>query len=53
MFIKYLNTSKQQKIYIWKSLVQMKKNSIIKEKCRQANQATRSPDNLMKWSCGT
>lgn len=53
MFINNLNTSKQQEIYIWNSLIQVKRNSMRKEKSRQAKQTTRYPDNLMKWSCGT
>lgn len=36
MFIKYLNTSKLEEIYMWNLLLQVKRNS-MREKSRQAN----------------
>lgn len=48
MFIKYLNTSKLEEI-LMNFLNQVKSNS--RREFRQANQNTRHPDNLIKWSC--
>lgn len=51
MFTKYLNTSKLEEILMQNFLKQVKSNSIREEKSRQANQTTRYPDKLIKWSC--